>query len=1360
MPLLDRTTDAKVPDTTDSDDSGGVAEAADDITTAISATPTSAIFKSAKAVALSTKLGIPARESKERPPVRQVCYLIVDANTLNNSASHRTLREELDLIAEARDFYINEDNDGNLVIMSLSEREGVEKLADIEKSFRKIQGIKMLFNIGHIEHIPTRNQFNLKNYPETGTTAKWRKPGPPNRTTIIKKNLATAIKDPNQRVGSNLDIYTTPANTEDPDDLYLIEAIHKVSAEQGGPDTLVGYEEPYSKLENYATDEETSLIILEGAAWKGKSRLRTELCKKLTSHILCSANASDSNVLGSSLATLAKQLHTAIKEDPLLKTLATEQFSSSRLILDGEIVETGDPEIDQKAITLIEFINYSNADQNNLCAKHPEMITKMCVETLKAIQSRKDPRTLLIIEDIHHADRLSLPFLMQIVKSYISETKGKVLLTKRPEEGNEAKDFDNLMEDTLEAKGPNSVKKVSINQGLDFSKPEIAAKFAYHSLPVAYRTGRKLTNWPQKLARLAGNTPGYFKALMDIVLEKNSDGEYKNLFTDTDGNIELDDEFAKELDSYSSGDMETYLNQRISRLPTPQLKMLQCLALLGQPAHAITVLQLAMKSGTVNAEDDNAYEKVKAVYSPLIEGGYIIESKDEKGDAYYKLQHESMQRIAVESIKPENRKLELAKFMHPLVKDNQHVPLEGEHNIASVMADSYTTGTINDKERDFWKYYQDLSNQLLEKIAKTNDNEHLAKVCKTILGSKRIQAAIVDIEKNYYSSNILAEFATNTLITAADAARFLGRFEEVDSLITSLRKIDRNTRLNTTKINLIAFERAYLDSNVAEMKAALWEILNRSLVNAPHVVHVMMKIKIAYKENKFSEVVSIYKENESALIAGNLAHIREKGQPSPTYVEIKRIATARSPFQEVNDKAKRVTPDISFDEDAIHQRIALSPDQYAKLLQLDRVTDEIKGIQKSYPFSMDRYGEFGLIDQIAESAAYSGERDRAIKLYGEAWRLAKQMKLHDRAARAARFKGNQEVLKAIQKGPDSILTSKQRADLLKKAIATYGEKGTEKNMQSLNILDKQNFNQLLTRIKRIRAISLLIKLQDNEADDEESENPLTSEELRGFIKAAIEDFTYINEQFSTYSDNAEILYYTLGTTGPVIEAALKEGILDEAGLKELSEKLPYLNSNTVQKALQYAKNMTDLGSEEVDRKFNGLEKLELLIGNFTHRQEKGLFQEKATDVEKYQLESRIYRISLVSKLAVICKDNPDADFDLDLLKSCFAQAVQDMRYLGIQDFANKFPEQYESTISSANDINIAAKALGIDLTEAKTTTLNTTNIDPETFEDTVNHLYESLKKVKVVNFAREKQKRTKRDAELLEKRSKEAQLAA
>lgn len=1274
-------------------------------------TPSSAIFKNENRTALLAKLGVKTKDRKiERPSEREVCYLVIDANTVNNMDAQKMLQDEVKIVADAGDFYVNEDSDGNLIIMALSERGGVEKLIDIERSlYTQLPDVKMLLNIGNVEHIKTTGQFNLKQYPEGNETAKWRKPSTvPTHKTIIKKALADKIRDPHSRIGSNLAIVTS--DNHDPEDLYLLDAIQKVSEEQGGPDTLIGYEKELAALLKHVTDDETALIVLDGEAWKGKSRLRTELCKKITSKIVCSANASDANLLGSTLVSLAKQLYGSISSDTLLATIATDEIR-----------------VDDQHSSLAQFMELSHAQQITLAAKYPNMISEICSEALRKLNDKKDPNTLLIIEDLHHADRLSLPFLKEIIQNYRKQTGGKTLITKRPEETYDSKVLKDLLAETKAENGNNSVKTVSIREGLNFTRdPELAEKFAFHSLPLEKRkkadgTAKKLGDWPRKIARLSGNTPGYFKVLMDIVQEHLIYSE------DT---IEITDDFARELDNLRPEDLEMYLNERVKRLPPLQLTMLQCLALLGESVPPIVVILMAQKCGALDGEVTS--DQIMDIYNPLIAGGYLVEKKA-ANETLYAFQHENMSRIVFNSI-PEERKAELASITQSVIAGNPAVSPSAKHSLATFVANKYQMSEIEDEELEFWQGYTNLCNTVIDYSKSQNDSEYTYEICAKILNIPRVQSAISSLREGVLVPiPELPRLIERVLIAQADAARFLAKFEEVDALVETFSEIEskRPREFNALEMKMIAFEKAYTISRVKDMKTLADDITTQRKPSPGQIA--MIEIKLALRESRFADVTRIFKIHEAELAKINIEHIEKYGTPSPIYLETLRVATLRAPHENIRSKAENRDGKVKFDSDVVRQPLALDRTQTAEMQKLDENMASFQRNARRSPLSLDRYSEFNILDQIAESTAFAGKTEEAIKLYANCWLTAKQMQLHDRAARATRLKGDLEVLKTIQGDETSI---EEKIAWVKKALSTYAESGVEEEQKSFKKLDKANFYQFVIRLQRIRATAILASLYQQQ--------DTSTEELSSYFAQAFDDVIYINENFPNYNEDPGDNYYIIGAIGNLLSEAQKIGIPSQM-IEEFTDstKYPLMSHQQILKAIEFGENnVTDLGIGEVQRKLNGLYAAVSLI-----EQKQAKSKKLPTEnPELYELAIRLERLRSISELLKNQVKLPTEErMRPTTLQLHLETAVKDFRILGLKDVTKHLPEESYSL----EEIRNAAKELGIDLKPYLTARLKAEGLEPQAASElsTINNLTSlSRHRIRTIN----QEKRRQRDRILFE----------
>lgn len=1124
---------------------------------------------------LFAKLGLnQPKQELEIPTKRTATYLTVDAETLSDPKNHQSLTDEIKIIAESREFPTIIDDDGNLIIIAFSERGGMEKLFDIEKSVRKtIPEAQIILGSCKIENHGDDILSLTDEHLEAGTLKK----SPETSMTRISKALAARIADPNSRIGSNL--YLSAAEINDPQFVRLIKAASIVSKELGGTDELIGYEPELDSLYKAATDDETGIISLEGAAGMGKSRLRTELLKKLPAHILCSANDSDSTLPGASLVTLAGQL----------AAIAAEKQQDALDI--GISYNEAETQIDA-SISLNQFQDLSHAKRIEFASRHQETVAELCFEAMSKLREKQGPKTLFVFEDLHHVDHISEPHIIKLLQRY-SQTgegkpAGKVLVTSRPEEMYQSTNFKELKESTN--------AKVITLKGLDlWRNDKLGYEFAYHSLPPKLREGRRLGNWYQKLARKANKSPWAMKTFMDEVQTYDqATDSYPNLTITDDNTIELKPEVLERIEQIKSeADMATYFHGRLARLDEKSRKFLQYVALMDEDLHIGQIFSIFTNLLEI------APDETGKVVLKLGTAGYI--SEDRLHGQFCKLQHENTKAIVLDSIHDQER-VAMAKELYKLFKKDDTFNPKTRHNLTGIIAGSMPVSTsLTEDEGEFWFDYEQLSAALLADAEYHHNTEASYELASTILSLPTVRACIIDLQgsdkENY--PFIIRELAIAALFNRAESARIMGQFDETDKAIQALKNIHSRFPgiVDIVKLYLIAFNKADMQSRQEEMKAILGDIQKYS-DQIPAYTRIRMEITVANHERRFDDVIRTYRENKTILeeeatnYSGN-----HGGAPSPTYIELLRVCEVMAPFEQIRKSGNRVN-NQDFDEDVTLQPGAYTAEDLKKIAAIaDRLT-EIDNRMKSHPLGLSPWTTIRVLEVKGNLAACLGQHETAVKSYSEGWRIADQLKFNNPAARTAKIKGNVQVVQALLTDNSTPEGQNQRIALLKLALETYSREGIKK---SLSQVAESSDLQIILRLERIRAIGTMLQ----ELQKQLKPGTELAKEFEPYITTAMEDFKYVNKKSADWAQLPYVQYYTMGYIGHILNMAHRAGI----NIKEIlgpeedlcdNKQHPYMNLQYIESGIEYGNGMIDLNFGEVERKLDGLHLLTQALRRLEH----------------------------------------------------------------------------------------------------------------------------------------------------------------
>ncbi|MBI5754574.1 AAA family ATPase, partial [Candidatus Peregrinibacteria bacterium] len=742
---------------------------------------------------------------------RHASYMLIDKETAGNPANNETLSKEIAVIINSRDFITTQDDEGNIIIFALSERGGVERLFDIDESLRKANKQSKIL-IGECTLLQNDEGLSLLDGSLDRDTLETLHEG----ETAVSQSLNEKITSDQSRVGKNIKLHTSPHSN--PKLVKLLDTVHLVSQELGGPDRLIGYQEELATLLNAATDDDTHIISLEGHAGHGKSRVRTEMLRLLPNSILCSINPDNKNSLGSGLVTIAEQLAEIIKQETseiqLIPTAYEEMIG---------LDESDNPVYEEKAISFEQFNALTAGERIIFTTLHPETVSELCYDAMEQLRAAQNPQTLFVLEDLHHADRLSEEYLVKLIKRYADSKDGKAMVTSRPEEMYQSLAFKNLKE---EEQTKNSLKVIELKGLSLLTNDTLGRNFAFYSLPPEIRKDgqgqdRKIDTWYRKLAHKAGPSPLYMKSFMDAVIP--------NLGIE-DGTIVIKNpqvlERIDQIDPKSPTDHAVYFQERLANLDDQSRTFLQYVALMSEELGLLQIMAISKEIMGLNREG------TLNLSGNLRKGGYTTD--DFLRGTICKLQHESTKGIVLDSIDPKEKAV-MAKKLYDQFKEDDYVSQKIKYELATIIAGNMNTKpppdfTENFENKEFWEEYKKLVDSLFQDTTSRQDVEATRLAAQTILQIPRIKDAVATLQENAINNHHpeTIRIAIDCLFNLAESSRIEGKYEETAKALDLLKNI-RNQHshlVNNLKILTIGFDSARMQNKVQEMKNLYQEMLN------------------------------------------------------------------------------------------------------------------------------------------------------------------------------------------------------------------------------------------------------------------------------------------------------------------------------------------------------------------------------------------------------------------------------------------------------------------------------------------------------------------------------------------------------
>lgn len=1152
---------------------------------------------------------------RERPQgKRRATVLILDSISYKNPHIREELKSALYFIAQSQKFDISEDHEGNLFIVSYAERGGTLKLLDFAKYVcRQRPGARIYLKDVEIE-AEREGGFSISNFPEGGANSLWRKTtASSGRNIFLDSELSAQLQDRRSRKGSHIRIETQPV-TLGAEKTASFEALisHKprVRHETGGPDKLIGYdtEEFQALMGKFMPDDETRLVVLEAHAGFGKSRMVTEIAREIGDQAVIHCSIEEGDIPGAGLVTVANQIIAAFGGDEILGTESLSTVSAGVITYkttvgrDGQMMNV--PDISQTT-TLKDFSELPDHEKIEFAAKHAKTLEQLCANALKVLNTAKADHTLFVLEDIHHADLRSLPHLMNIVRGYIRDTeKGKVLIAHRQDETYQIPAVERGINDVA-AGGQNRVNRETL-KGLDFEHDEaLAHEFVFHCLPEHLRTwsgGRstRIDGWHKELARIAKDSPWRMTTLVGLILANP-----QNLTVDEEGNIILNRDIIAELERVTDDtEFNNHIHQKIAALNKGALHVLQCIALMGGTATRKQIIEIARQC------PDETFEV------PVVDADQVVEILNlgfymrQTDVDTFALQHDLMTEIVLGTLPygPDravkaNNVYEVLQMEHPHPEAKHHLTT----HIAAGNVDPNTPSQDLSPENTFWTEYLNDTKACLHDAECQNDALRGYKTACRVLdqGVKCVEQAIEAL-KNPVAEvpESLKNLVIISLLAKAENGVKTRKFDEAENALAKLNSIHDNfiTPQMRAKAHLIKFERAYIQNSAGDMKKIFEEDLrNGAMLGKAGMdpeIAIALKIKLAFKEGRLADAMAIVEEGDNAaqLSEFNRRHQENHaGTPSPLFIDIARMVSARIPFEAARNKIYEEREDGKIHDGDVmtHPKASEGGEESQTLNQMRealRQIDKTETLLDTYPTLLDQSIVIQLMDQKAATEAHFGNYEEAIAIFDEIINLARHINDPVSGARARKMKGDIQVMEALSLPMAEFLDQRET---LKDAIQTY-----TMGLETIGIAN--HVYQAILRIQRIRGISRLIATYGN-FDMSDSAKRAHRNHLRKFVEMALQDFREINEnkQWAAFAMKKSIsIYYSGLPMGWILNLKKALKIEEEEWdiiPEEMSdtEKYPLMKPEKVREGLDFAKHhvVDTTGLEELAFKIRGGEKL-------------------------------------------------------------------------------------------------------------------------------------------------------------------------
>lgn len=1185
-----------------------------------------------------------AREDEARIPSQGECmYLMIEDNFAENIARQRRSGDQdkdphlghflnqLTAIYDSDNFCITRQN-GYILIVDTAERAGSYLTSLATSIFIASRGCsKALVGPGRISHSKDGDSFNMSGtLPTREETSSGEvftlEPGIYLHTTIYdpaRKRLKGRDGAANRTVAQ--------AGAEGAKWLRLKEHKPSVELAVGGPDKFVGYEEELTILDSVLNDDTTKLTVLRAAAGMGKSRLLAEVAKTNPSMLVMSLDPSGKNVQGNGLVTFTEQLIQYVE------TNANVDDPSAKSIL--------------AAVT--KFRRMSQPQRIKLAQKNPQQLVALCQAAFKFLRSKLG-QLKVVLDDVHHVDNHSDAYIMDMMSSLISgDSQNKVVLSMRPEER-----YDSAVQKKFETQvrtaDRRAVKNVNL-EGLDFTNESIARDFIFHSLPEEFRKGKTLGgDWWKKLGQQAGKLPLAMMTFMDAIMAEHDrlTAESKpSVLTDPEGQIMLSEIFLEQLmTSIPDGDLGRYYKERVNKLPGHLKVFMQSIALLGGEVTSVQLRQIEGVTGRISQSDlDNVLirgryliqsgGKYKVQHQTIVDG--MVQSIDYKQRV--DLSMDLYRAFNTDESISNDTKLALLHNVapHATFRDNEFWAEYGRR-VSLSLEDAK-------KRKAYGKSYGTAMTIVGAPLAKIDE---IPEEERTVMQRVLTILQTPDADESVDSMKIW--LVVTTLERLGEGAMMLGKFGEAEVAFQKLDKIlvllSKGTlKHQQTNIRNL-FELAYLQKNVSKMEELYATKIPAVFAGREHDgLKAVMELKIAYAKAFFAggnidegvqKINDLYAQKAS-LIGGLRMSSKAEEQGGEgdlkarkkreeavanhgAYLEISRLIHCRVPFELIRgevlnvrlsehnkrlyDQRKkglakperrellRAMGNKRQDEDILYQRAIFDTTQLTTLMDIDAALQALMAQQKTNPDAFNPHARMSLLDIKAQVASMLGRPQEAVDLFSEYWRQANQMEIHGDASRAAKIKGDIQMIQAFAGHNPELKRHNIDRNRVIEAIRTYSEEG----IKSLTSVDPKSVRHMSMRLNRIRAIGALAMSYDYEI---ETRNPGPEEikqmvqEFTPRLETALEDFNYLNEKIPEGANDGEAQYCLMGYLGHIFKFAKKRGL----PLPDIIavDKYPYMSEEGLRRANAYAEELEDNSRVDLGeraRKMMGIAAMKEFIG--------------------------------------------------------------------------------------------------------------------------------------------------------------------
>jgi hypothetical protein len=971
-------------------------------------------------------------------------YLAMNINIFSEEEMAKRVLDHLAVITQSKDFVVNFDQMGNMVLLALQER-SAGRLLLWASGLKKLTGLKahMLFGKGNIVQADEHNLV-IDNYLTTRGNTFFQALGTEKSDLYSTDYYLGKMKGTRDQTLARIEI------KEKRKGFIAINVIKKVDfAAGGGPDRLIGYKNELAKTKSALNPtNRCKLIFIEGSAGTGKSRLVHEVTDEQPNTVKISIDPAGRNITGFSLVDFAAQLGEDIK---------THYKKNQQAI----------------PLPLSLLFNFNDQSENSKLLdanRSPEIICIYCQEALEFLEKEIGAFTI-VVDDIHHNDRFSDGYIMELLQDFLikENTYSKAIMLRRPEAR-----YASAAQENLKISIGN-VPTVTLHEEdgrpkLDFTDRAIAEEYVLYSLPEAIRTNpetgklRMIGDWVSELGSRC-KTPFEMTSYLQEIVSRQS--EY--LIVDKE-KIELTTKGHERMHKSLGQEIIIYHLERIrEQLSNESLIVLQTFSLLGFKNAFREYLEKFMKQAF-----DYPVKKTNRILKELQDKGYIIAERKflysgENDDnmepiTSYRIWHENLRDIVLKYTMDDNEREEISTKIY---KAAAELKLVSDDQIFSIMHYAANNKDIN--ERDFWTDYMNYGNKTLQYTNKNKLHARGYNVATMILDELQSEEktspekpstmvkALTDLTYGEELPEGFQEFILDTIKAIAHHGYYLGEMEKVHEAISVMEKIQEQfpkQKFGMTEFYEIGYDAAYFQSD----KTQLLEYFKKMQQSGIDYAKLMIfYLRTAYSHRQTPECIRIIDSYGKEELPLEVERLKYRIELQAVYNEL--VASG-------------------IDGDSAYSGLDLTPDQTMRVWQVRTAMinfrkkfaaaskEEANTKKRNHPIM-----ELSLLDIEGDAAAYLGIYSHAIKCFSEIWRLAMQMEIPRQALFAAKRKGDLEIMQAV------ILKHAGKKDdsqkFLKSAIYTYSEEG--QNI-AIKMTDKIWIN--LFHIQRLRAISMYLEAAD------------------------------------------------------------------------------------------------------------------------------------------------------------------------------------------------------------------------------------------------------------------------------------------